>query len=58
MKYHEIILSNATENWYVILYDLVSRLWYIATSGTFCKNSSHTHTHTHTHTHIYIDKIR
>ena len=35
---HEIILPNATENWCIILYDLV---WYIATSGPFCKDGSH-----------------
>ena len=28
------------ENWYIILYDVVSRLWYIATSGPFCKDAS------------------
>ena len=41
IKCREIILPNATGNWYVILYDLVSRLWCIATSGPFCKNGSH-----------------
>ena len=41
MKCLEIILSNATENWYIILYDLVSGLWYIATFGPFCKDASH-----------------
>ena len=37
----EIILPNATENCYIILYDLVLRLWYIATSGPFCKDATH-----------------
>ena len=37
----EIILSNANENWYIILYDLFSRLWYIATCGPFCKEATH-----------------
>ena len=37
----EIILSNANENWYIILYDLFSRLWYIATCGPFCKDATH-----------------
>ena len=41
MKCREIILPNATENWYIILYDLDSQLWYIATSGPFCKDGSH-----------------
>ena len=41
MKCRERILPNATENWYIILYDLVSRLWYNATSGPFCKDASH-----------------
>ena len=43
LKYRYIILPNATENWHTILYDLhvVSRLWYIATSGPFCKDASH-----------------
>ena len=33
IKCSEIILSNANENWYIILYDLFSRLCYIATCG-------------------------
>ena len=37
----EIILSNANENWYIILYGLFSRLWYIATCGPFCKDATH-----------------
>ena len=37
----EIIFSNANENWYIILYDLFSRLWYIATCGPFCKDDTH-----------------
>ena len=41
MKCRDIILPNATENWYYILYDLVSRLWYIAISGPFCKDPTH-----------------
>ena len=41
MKCREIILSNANENWYIILYDLFSRLWYIATCGPFCKDATH-----------------
>ena len=36
----ELILSNANENWYIILYDLFSRLWYIATCGPFCKDAT------------------
>ena len=35
------MLSNANENWYIILYDLFSRLWYIATCGPFCKDATH-----------------
>ena len=41
IKYCEIILSNANENWYIILYDLFSRLWYIATCGPFRKDATH-----------------
>ena len=41
MKCREIILSNANENWYIILYDMFSRLWYIATCGPFCKDATH-----------------
>ena len=41
IKCSEIILSNANENWYIILYDLFSRLCYIATCGPFCKNATH-----------------
>ena len=36
IKCSEIILYNANENWYIILYDLFSRLCYIATCGPFC----------------------
>ena len=39
MKCRETILSNANENWYI--YDLFSRLWYIATCGPFCKDATH-----------------
>ena len=35
------MLSNANENWYIILYDLFSRLWYITTCGPFCKDATH-----------------
>ena len=41
IKCCEIILSNANENWYIILYDLFSRLCYIATCGPFCKDATH-----------------
>ena len=41
IKCREIILSNANENWYIILYDLFSRLWYIATCGPFRKDATH-----------------
>ena len=41
IKCREMILSNANENWYIILYDLFSRLWYIATCGPFCKDATH-----------------
>ena len=41
IKCSEIILSNANENWYIILYDLFSRLCYIATCGPFCKDAAH-----------------
>ena len=41
IKCSEIILYNANENWYIILYDLFSRLCYIATCGPFCKDASH-----------------
>ena len=37
----EIFLPNATGNWYVILYDLVSRLWFIVACGHFCKGAPH-----------------
>ena len=40
IKCREIILSNANENWYIILYDLFSWLWYIATCGPFCKDAT------------------
>ena len=36
IKCSEIILYNANENWYIILYGLFSRLCYIATCGPFC----------------------
>ena len=41
IKCREIILSNANENWYIILYDLFSRLCYIATCGPICKDATH-----------------
>ena len=41
IKCSEIILSNANENWYIILYDLFLRLCYIATCGPFCKDATH-----------------
>ena len=41
IKCNEIILNNANENWYIILYDLFSRLCYIATCGPFCKDATH-----------------
>ena len=41
MKCRDIILYNANENWYIILYDLFSRLWYITTCGPFCKDATH-----------------
>ena len=34
------MLSNANENWYIILYELFSRLCYIATCGPFCKDAT------------------
>ena len=43
IKCSEIILSNANENWYIILYDLFSRLCYFATCGPFCKDATHIH---------------
>ena len=41
IKCSEIILYNANENWYIILYDRFSRLCYIATCGPFCKDATH-----------------
>ena len=41
IKCSEIILYNDNENWYIILYDLFSRLCYIATCGPFCKDATH-----------------
>ena len=41
IKCCEIILYNANKNWYIILYDLFSRLYYIATCGPFCKDATH-----------------
>ena len=41
IKCSEIILYNANENWHIILYDLFSRLYYIATCGPFCKDATH-----------------
>ena len=41
IKCSEIILYNANENWYIIVYDLFSRLCYIATCGPFCKDATH-----------------
>ena len=46
IKGSDIILSNANENWYIILYDLFSRLCYIATCGPFCKDATHMGTST------------
>ena len=40
IKCSEIILYNANENLYIILYDLFSRLCYIATCGPFCKDAT------------------
>ena len=40
IKCSEIILYNANENWYIIIYDLFSRLCYIATCGPFCKDAT------------------
>ena len=41
IKCREVNLSNANENWYIIPYDLFSRVWYIATCGPFCKDATH-----------------
>ena len=41
IKCSEIILYNANENLYIILYDLFSGLCYIATCGPFCKDATH-----------------
>ena len=41
IKCSEIILYNANENWYIILYDLFLGLCYIATCGPFCKDATH-----------------
>ena len=41
IKCSEIILYNDNENWYIILFDLFSRLCYIATCGPFCKDATH-----------------
>ena len=41
IKCSEIILYNANENWYIILFVLFSRLCYIATCGPFCKDATH-----------------
>ena len=41
IKCSEIILCNANENWYIKLYNLFSRLCYIATCGPFCKDATH-----------------
>ena len=41
IKCSEIILYNANENGYFILYDLFSRLCYIATCGPFSKDATH-----------------
>ena len=43
MKCCEIILSNANEIWYIILYDLVSRID-IVRHVPFCKDATHIHT--------------
>ena len=44
IKCREIVLVHATENLYtwIILCDLVLKLWYIATSGPFCKDVRNT----------------
>ena len=41
IKCIEIMLRNATEHLYVILYNLVSQIWYIATAGPYCKDATH-----------------
>ena len=41
IKCSEIMLFNANENWYIILYDLFSQICYIATCGPFCKDATH-----------------
>ena len=41
IKCREITLPHATGSWYIILYDLVLRLWYITTCRPFCKDASH-----------------
>ena len=41
IKCRELILTNDTENWYIILHDQFSRLWYIVTPGLFSKDASH-----------------
>ena len=51
IKCSEIILSNANENWYIILYDLFSRLCYIATCGPFCKDATHIYLTNTSHNH-------
>ena len=40
IKCREITLPHATGSWYIILYDLVLRRWYIATCGPFCNNNN------------------
>ena len=53
IKCSEIILSNANKNWYIILYDLFSRLCYIATCGPFCKDATHMLTFTSARVHRF-----
>ena len=45
IKCSEIILYNANENWYIVLYDLFSRLCYIATCGPICKDATQSEQH-------------
>ena len=40
IKCSEIILSNANENWYIILYDLFSRRWHGDVFGDVPQNSN------------------
>ena len=54
IKCSEIILSNANENWYIILYDLFSRLCYIATCGPFSKDATHIYNCSEKYIFIYL----